>query len=285
MAKKSNINLSPIGKSDKFKTISYVILYISLYLLIQAIAQYTILVLYSLFNNLSLSSVVNGMKNGKFINILVISSFFSTLVCILLFIKMKWFNLSLTYLKSKYWTLLLIVGILGISIIIPIQFFYESLSIEFSDKYQHLFNGIINNPMGYIIIGIIAPIGEEVIFRGTILHKLLSVFNRDKNWIAIFISAIIFGLVHGNYAQGIHAFFIGILLGWMFYRTNSIIPGIILHWVNNTVPFIIIKLYPNSYNNKLLNLFQGNEISLYSTLIISLIIFIVSLYYLKRHLY
>ena len=88
------------------------------------------------------------------------------------------------------------------------------------------------------------------------LRNLLRLFD-GKPWAAILISAIIFGLVHGNSAQFLNASLLGILLGWMFYRTGSIIPGFVLHWVNNTVVYVVANLMPGFEDASLSQLSNG----------------------------
>ena len=46
-----------------------------------------------------------------------------------------------------------------------------------------------------------------------------------------------------NPAQFLHPLLIGLLLGWMYERTGSIVPGIIYHWANNTVAYLLARLY------------------------------------------
>jgi membrane protease YdiL (CAAX protease family) len=48
-----------------------------------------------------------------------------------------------------------------------------------------------------------------------------------------------------NPAQLPHTFLVGLLLGWMYYRTDSIVPGVVFHWVNNTVAYVLYNIYPN----------------------------------------
>lgn len=62
-------------------------------------------------------------------------------------------------------------------------------------------------------------------FRGAILRKLLTMFPKRQHWIAIAVSAVLFALAHFNVVQSLHAFLIGLLLGWLYYRTDSILPG------------------------------------------------------------
>ena len=58
-------------------------------------------------------------------------------------------------------------------------------------------------------------------------------------------SALLFSAAHMNPAQMPHAFIVGLLLGWMYYRTQSIVPAVAFHWSNNTIAYILFKLYPN----------------------------------------
>lgn len=87
------------------------------------------------------------------------------------------------------------------------------------------------------IIGavIVAPIAEEIIFRGMITKLLLDEYRPAK---AILISALIFGIIHFNPAQIPGAIVLGALFGWLYYKTGSIIPGIILHFINNAAAVV-----------------------------------------------
>ncbi len=79
----------------------------------------------------------------------------------------------------------------------------------------------------YVII--IGPIVEEFIYRGIIL-TLLKPFGK---WLAVFFSALIFGLMHGNIPQAVSAFAGAIVFGLVAVKCNSIIPTIIIHIANN----------------------------------------------------
>ena len=88
--------------------------------------------------------------------------------------------------------------------------------------------------------------------------------------VAIAISALLFALAHGNPAQMPHAFLIGLLLGWIFYRTGSILPCVALHWTNNTVAYVLYNLYPAASSMKLVDIFKGSELHVYLALLFSL---------------
>jgi len=82
---------------------------------------------------------------------------------------------------------------------------------------------------------ILAPIMEELMFRGIILNKLLSTTSK---WPAILISSFLFGFIHLNLIQGLNAFVLGIILSLIFIKCRSIIPCILGHSLNNLLSII-----------------------------------------------
>ena len=97
---------------------------------------------------------------------------------------------------------------------------------------QETFEMMMRHPLGIIAIVIMAPIVEELLFRGAIEGHLLRKWKHPAG--AIVFSSLVFGVVHGNWVQAPFAFVIGLALGWMYYRTGSLLPGILMHFVNNS---------------------------------------------------
>lgn len=75
----------------------------------------------------------------------------------------------------------------------------------------------------------VAPIFEEIIYRHLLLRSLKPIGDTP----AIIISALVFGLAHGNFDQFAYAFLSGIIFGLMAVRYDTIIPGMVLHLINN----------------------------------------------------
>ncbi|MDR7271116.1 membrane protease YdiL (CAAX protease family) [Pelomonas saccharophila] len=73
---------------------------------------------------------------------------------------------------------------------------------------------------------LVAPVVEEMLFRGVILRSFLRQYQR---WPAILGTALLFGLVHMNIYQCVAAFITGTLMGWLYERTRSLWPSILLH--------------------------------------------------------
>ena len=100
-----------------------------------------------------------------------------------------------------------------------------------------LFNGSFF--LSLLAVGIVGPIFEELLFRGLVfgeLRKLMPVR------IAIFVQAILFGVYHMNVIQGTYAFLIGILLGFVYYRSRSIYSPVIVHITINSSSVIAGRL-------------------------------------------
>ena len=81
-----------------------------------------------------------------------------------------------------------------------------------------------------VAICLLAPALEEMLFRGIILRAFLQQYPR---WAAIWGSALIFGVAHMNVYQFVVASMIGVLVGWLYERTRSLIPCIALHALYN----------------------------------------------------
>jgi CAAX amino terminal protease family protein len=267
--------------SKKNKEILHVLWYLVVFVLIQLGVTYA-----TLFIEMALHPQTDADLNTSIKNLLsndttlVLISVIGSVLTIALFVWRKWVVLSRTYLRSNPWFTLLWVIFLGLGSILPLQWIYEQLNISLSMEMEEMFKSIMGNRWGYLALGILAPLAEEMVFRGAILRTLLNYFNGRMYWVPIIVSALLFGLVHGNMAQLLNAFLIGILLGWMYYRTESIVPGIVLHWVNNTVAYTMYKLMPQMNDGKLIDFFHGNNRLMYMGLACSLLVFIPSLYQL-----
>ncbi len=258
----------------------YAILFAGLFMLLQIGFTTLGAVAYSFAAHIDFAAVMASLQTGENSILLSVTTALSSIATIILFLKRDWANVSNTYLKTHPWGVVIWAALLALGSILPFEYIYERINISMPEHYQELFQNIMKEPWGYIVIGILAPITEELVFRGAILRALLKGFGTYKHWVAIFVSALIFGLIHMNLAQGVHAFFLGLVLGWMYYRTDSIIPGIALHWVNNTVAYLMFHLMPQMSDGKLIDFFHGSDKLMYGGLFFSLCIFIPSLFQL-----
>lgn len=84
---------------------------------------------------------------------------------------------------------------------------------------------------------IAAPLLEEILCRGIVLKGLLKNYTPRK---AIIISAIFFAAIHLNPWQAFPAFFGGLFMGWLYNKTQSVIPGIIAHATINAAGALLM---------------------------------------------
>ncbi|SNC65637.1 hypothetical protein SAMN06265337_1341 [Hymenobacter gelipurpurascens] len=89
--------------------------------------------------------------------------------------------------------------------------------------------------LAFLMIGISAPLLEEILFRGILLNGLLRNY---RPWVAIGQSALLFGLFHLNPAQIVSAGIMGLLVGWLYYRTQSLLLCIVMHALNNLMALV-----------------------------------------------
>ncbi|MSU51496.1 MAG: glutamate-5-semialdehyde dehydrogenase [Opitutus sp.] len=89
--------------------------------------------------------------------------------------------------------------------------------------------------LGPILAVVIAPLTEEVVFRGLILRGLLG---RWRPWAAILTSAVLFSAMHFNPAQIPVSLGLGIVLGWVYARTRSLGLCVLGHAINNSSTYL-----------------------------------------------
>lgn len=259
------------------KGVMDILLYGIVFVVVQLtdIVSFLGMLVWSFVQHEELADVRTAMLSGHNPVLLALTSVFSSVITLVVFLKTKWTPISRNYLLSKPWLTLLWVALFALGAMIPLEFVYEHIGLEMDETRGRIFEGLLKEPWGYVAVGILAPLTEEVVFRGAILRTLLGMMSKRNHWVAIMISAAIFGAVHGNAAQFVNALLMGLLLGWMYYRTRSLVPGILLHWVNNTMAYILTNLLPQT-DGKLIDLFHGDEKTVYYAVGFSLCILIPS---------
>lgn len=117
----------------------------------------------------------------------------------------------------------------------------------FWELFSKIFDGDFGWWGAFFKVAVVAPVVEELIFRGLILQG----FRRNYNgFVAVFMSALLFALFHLNPWQFPATFILGLLLGWIMLKTNSILLAILGHSINNSLVLLSItywetlKTYP-----------------------------------------
>ena len=161
---------------------------------------------------------------------------------------------------------------------------FINLCSEFTnlaDNLQDTFRNMSRNVFGIFSMTVMAALVEELLFRGAIQGHLLRKGMKPLH--AILISSAIFGVIHLNPIQVAFAFAIGLIFGWLYYRTGSLVPGIIGHFLNNSIACIqMATLTEEEFNTTTIEwLGEGPT---YAVLALSGAVMVGMFLYLKKHL-
>ncbi|WP_302540877.1 CPBP family intramembrane glutamic endopeptidase, partial [Holdemanella biformis] len=125
------------------------------------------------------------------------------------------------------------IGIIGVLLS---KFGLPDTSPDFS-----LNGSVLFNTFTFISVVILAPIFEELIFRGMILNTL----TKYNKMFAIIVTSLLFGLLHLNITQAIPAFFMSLVLCYMYVQTDSILVTILAHAGNNLLA--LMSVYSDNF--------------------------------------
>jgi len=90
----------------------------------------------------------------------------------------------------------------------------------------------------FLVIGVLAPLMEELYFRGAVLRRLLPY----GHTFAIVTSALIFGMFHGNFFQMLYAFGVGLVFAYITIRTGSPVYSILMHIFFNSFNAVLLPI-------------------------------------------
>jgi membrane protease YdiL (CAAX protease family) len=114
-------------------------------------------------------------------------------------------------------------------------------NIPMPDFINEAFEELAVSPVILILsVAVIAPIYEEIIFRGILLKAMAKKMNKI---VALVASALFFALVHMNIPQGINAFLLGLVIGTIYLKTGSIYLSIFAHFINNVMAITASSLF------------------------------------------
>ena len=119
----------------------------------------------------------------------------------------------------------------------PVASLLPDMPAALEEQLKLLTNGPLWSSL--ISVSIFAPLFEEWLCRGLILRGLMSRMHPAG---AICISAAFFAILHMNPWQAIPAFILGLLFGYVYYRTGSLKLTMLMHCVNNTMATIFSRI-------------------------------------------
>ena len=94
--------------------------------------------------------------------------------------------------------------------------------------------------LAVFVMALLPAIGEELLMRGTVVPAMTS----RGTWFGIFISALLFALMHNNPMQTVYQFCLGVVLALVFMSSRSVVPCMILHFLSNLITLILTAYLP-----------------------------------------
>lgn len=134
---------------------------------------------------------------------------------------------------------LFLTGVLAFTSSITVNILFISLQLtENSESYsqvaEHQYGVFF--PAGLILYGVVSPLAEEIVFRGIVYSRMKKIFSAAS---AVVLSALLFGLYHGNAVQGIYGFLMGMLIAYTFEKCGGFLYAFLFHAVANVSVYVI----------------------------------------------
>ena len=188
-------------------------------------------------------------NSGFMTNILCLTTAISAIVAILwyklAFVKKytveKKEELRKNVLHGKVIAMLIIVAVGCYSLDVTIANLVAWLSPAAMDSFDSIMGAALSGSLviSFLTMVILAPVAEECLLRGIVFQMLSKRFTAIP---AVVLSALFFSLYHLNIMQALYVLPLGLLLGYTAYKCKSVLPCILIHMVNNLMPFLIMML-------------------------------------------
>jgi uncharacterized protein len=185
------------------------------------------------------------VKNWPFISAYALSLFLGpkflalTLIGFMVAFKSKWIRM----VKEQAFKQLLAWGLTGGTLSFSVQYLWSKIQIYVFDfipvslNTNQLLNSVKSSPGMIVIICLVCPILEEIIFRKMIYDSLK---RKIGMLAAATVSAFLFSLIHFDFANLLVYVFIGLIFSWIYIKSKSILAPIVAHVLMNSIVLIIL---------------------------------------------
>jgi membrane protease YdiL (CAAX protease family) len=128
-----------------------------------------------------------------------------------------------------------------VSVMVLLKALFPSADLEQAQKIPFIgAKGTTQIIISFIALVVVAPIAEELLYRGYLLSRLRKTFPYG---VSIFLTSSVFALAHGQLNVGIDTFILSLALCLLVYKTESIVPSIILHACKNGLAFLLLFVF------------------------------------------
>lgn len=231
-------------KNEKFefvKQIGYVCLpllvYVILYDVCTAVVRYLGYVLIDAFGEKG--SIWLAGNLGTFKAMCIMGGLILTFLCMAKMAVLDGFLKTKKEIwKKPVWQYIcLFLGTIGLAY--GFQFLFAVTGFaESSETYQAVVQNQYNVSVlvGALLYGFVSPFVEEVVFRGFLFGRM----RVHMHWIAaLLLSSLLFGVYHGNLIQGVYGFFMGMIFGIVYHKSQNFYLAVGMHSIANLVAFLM----------------------------------------------
>ncbi len=161
-------------------------------------------------------------------------------VVVSLIAKRRHFPLSPSKATGPFDAFLGILAAVGVCMVANIAvnyilLFFESVGVPEPEMPDYLQPTVPSLMLNLFVFSVLPALLEELVFRGYVLRAL----RPYGDWFAVAVSALLFGLMHGNIAQIPFALIVGVALGWLYVMTDNIWIPVAVHFINNGFSFLL----------------------------------------------
>lgn len=244
-----------------------ILIFISLFILINII---TALFFGKIFNHESTEKIpVDFTINDTLLSLSYVTSFVITIALCSVYRHLRSKKaMKIKTIIRRHNTVAPLYTLWALIMLAAASFSVEPVTKLFSESMDNMYDLMANMGSATLIVSVVvAPIVEEILFRGIIQSDLQQVYSPR---FSILITSLIFAIVHINPAQAVSAFLLSTIIGYVYYKTESLWVVIFIHFFNNALAQTIFILYDDkeSYLASVDSIF-GSEALYYSTLAVS----------------
>lgn len=210
-------------------------------------------------NALMESPVMKGVTNDA----MALGLFLSATAMLLFIHFTRLYRLRLGLFRSVSFKPLLYTTLLVFTSMIALNILVQWLPLD--NILENEFDGLTHTLLGAFTVSVLAPILEEVMFRGAMQGYMSR--KLGNSWQAIVVTALVFGVFHMNPVQIVYASLFGFVLGWVYYRTGSLMTVIVGHVLNNSLATLMMLSLGNADESELMAEVMPKEAVLVSQIV------------------
>ncbi|NLO39841.1 MAG: CPBP family intramembrane metalloprotease [Ruminiclostridium sp.] len=233
-----NKQMKPLYAPKFWWSLLHVLIYFGISLLLSILVTFvvTIVIMFRPVAGMSIEDAVMRFLSNSLINgimSIAIIGLFAVIISIRHSLEVKTLY-SRRYLSASV-LIVTVITTIGASILTSeVDNFMRTLIPNWDLMGAGIIEMFDNSPVwqNFFAAVIVAPVTEEFLVRGMWLRGYTKHY---KPWVGVVISSVIFGLLHLNLPQFVGATMSGLLLGWAYIKTNSIMLPMLIHAVHNSL--------------------------------------------------